>query len=135
MEEELNLGLEGAREGSVGHAEMEEDKSDSGLEGGARVVPDMDAVMKGGSRGKEALCLGRLFCQPKENGGLDIKNLSQYNKALLLGQTWDLSLKKDSMWIKWMSNYIFKNQSFWSMEEKIHQTWVQKKNPEVTCRS
>ncbi|KAL9671434.1 hypothetical protein QQ045_009002 [Rhodiola kirilowii] len=74
------------------------------------------------SEGKRSLVAWRVICQPKECGGLGIKNLWQNNKAYLLGQVWDTCLKKDSMWIKWMNIYFFKNQSFWEVEYKSHQT-------------
>ncbi|KAL9691290.1 hypothetical protein QQ045_011710 [Rhodiola kirilowii] len=77
--------------------------------------------------GKRNLVSWKVVCQPKENGGLGVKNLGQFNTFLLLSQIWNLSLKKDSMWIKWMSNYFFKNQSVWLKEEKNHQTWILKK--------
>ncbi|KAL9662764.1 hypothetical protein QQ045_027598 [Rhodiola kirilowii] len=78
-------------------------------------------LCSGESEGKRSLVALRVVCQPKECHGLGIKNLWQNNKACLLGQVWDTCLK-NLMWIKWMNSYFFKNQSFWEVEEKVHQT-------------
>ncbi|CAM8902499.1 unnamed protein product [Rhodiola kirilowii] len=49
--------------------------------------------------GKRNLVAWKKVCKPKEEGGLGIMNLCHFNKALLLGQIWDLVRKKDLLWI------------------------------------
>lgn len=43
-----------------------------------------------------------LICTPKECGGLGLRNLHNWNKALLSKLIWNIQNKKDSLWIKWM---------------------------------
>ncbi|CAM8999011.1 unnamed protein product [Rhodiola kirilowii] len=74
----------------------------------------------GVASGRRNLVAWKEVCKPKHVGGLGILNLSIYNKVLLMGQIWDVAQKKDSMWIKWMNNYFFKNHSIWMMEKKHH---------------
>ncbi|KAL9667139.1 hypothetical protein QQ045_001488 [Rhodiola kirilowii] len=76
---------------------------------------------------KKSLIAWITVCLSKDHGGLGVKNLLIFNKALLLGQVWDLCLKKDAFWIKWMNNYYFRNQSLWEVVERNHHTWGLKK--------
>ncbi|KAL9691479.1 hypothetical protein QQ045_011903 [Rhodiola kirilowii] len=66
-------------------------------------------------------------CKPKEEGGLRLLNLCLFNKALLLGQIWDLVRKKDLLWIRWMNSYFLKDQTIWKCVVKSHHSWVRKK--------
>lgn len=42
--------------------------------------------------------------KPKEDGGLGLKNLGAWNMALIAKTLWKIHLKKDSLWIKWISH-------------------------------
>ncbi|KAL9667021.1 hypothetical protein QQ045_001366 [Rhodiola kirilowii] len=81
----------------------------------------------GRSEGRRSLVSWKDVCRPKELGGLGVKDLNLHNKAMGMGQIWDLLLDKQSLWVKWMNNYYFNNMLFWSMEEKGHHTWVLKR--------
>ncbi|KAL9677764.1 hypothetical protein QQ045_015600 [Rhodiola kirilowii] len=63
----------------------------------------------------------------KSNVGLDLKNLMTFNKSLALSQLWDLSLKKDSLWIKLIHNYFFKT-TILGNGRKSHRSRVLKKS-------
>ncbi|KAL9670582.1 hypothetical protein QQ045_008135 [Rhodiola kirilowii] len=80
----------------------------------------------GAASRRRNLVTWKVVCKPKHVGGLGILNLSIFNKALLLGQFWDVAQKKDSMWIKWMNIYFFKDHSIWQMMGKKHHSWVMK---------
>ncbi|KAL9689986.1 hypothetical protein QQ045_010379 [Rhodiola kirilowii] len=84
-------------------------------------------LWSGSCVGSRSLVAWENVCKPKSNGGLDLKNPVNFNKALALSQICDLCLKKDSLWIKWMNNYFFKNRSYWELEEKNNHSWVLKK--------
>ncbi|KAL9666474.1 hypothetical protein QQ045_000807 [Rhodiola kirilowii] len=93
----------------------------------ALIMICMNYLWSGSCVGSRSLVAWDTVCKLKSNGGLDLKNLVNFNKSLALSQIWDLCLKKDSLWIKWMNNYFFKNRSFWELEEKNHHSWVLKK--------
>ncbi|CAM8886477.1 unnamed protein product [Rhodiola kirilowii] len=80
-------------------------------------------LWSGAAAGKRNLVAWKEVCKPKHVGGLGIMNLSVFNRALLLGHIWDVAQKKDSLWIKWMNNYFFKDQSIWQMVVKKHHSW------------
>ncbi|KAL9677102.1 hypothetical protein QQ045_005329 [Rhodiola kirilowii] len=54
-------------------------------------------LWSGSSSGKKNLVAWKDVCCPKENGGLGIKSLCEFNKAISMRQIWDLVLKKDSL--------------------------------------
>ncbi|KAL9687736.1 hypothetical protein QQ045_032143 [Rhodiola kirilowii] len=83
-------------------------------------------LWSGTSVGKRNLVAWKRVTRSKDEGGLGIKNIFIFNKALLLKQIWDLCLKKDSMWIRWMHTYFFNNHTLWEVAEKNHHSWVLK---------
>lgn len=57
--------------------------------------------------------------EAKMQGGLGIKDLSSFNKALvLISHIWDYCHTSDSLWIKWMNVYYFRDSCLWSLSEK-----------------
>ena len=42
------------------------------------------------------------ICTPKKEGGLGLKNLTAWNKALIAKHVWDVAVKKDDLWV-WKS--------------------------------
>ncbi|KAL9683189.1 hypothetical protein QQ045_015006 [Rhodiola kirilowii] len=80
----------------------------------------------GSASGRKSLVAWSEVCKPKMVGGLGILNLRMFNKAMLLGQLWDVAQKKDSLWIKWMNNYFFKDFGIWQKISKKHHSWVLK---------
>ncbi|GJZ25315.1 RNA-directed DNA polymerase, eukaryota, reverse transcriptase zinc-binding domain protein [Tanacetum coccineum] len=52
------------------------------------------------SRGKAKIAWKK-NCKPKSHGGLGLKDLEIWNKALLVKHIWNLAAKKDTLWVKW----------------------------------
>ena len=50
---------------------------------------------------------------PKSEGGLGIRNIKAWNKALLSKILWDIQAKKESLWVKWVHHIYMNNSSFW----------------------
>ncbi|XP_074297547.1 uncharacterized protein LOC141628284 [Silene latifolia] len=48
-------------------------------------------------------------CLPKEEGGLGIKDVKKWNKALLGKYVWWLANKKDHLWVRWVSHVYMKD--------------------------
>ncbi|KAL1569135.1 hypothetical protein AAHA92_00647 [Salvia divinorum] len=42
------------------------------------------------------------LCLAKDKEGLDFRNLRAWNKAILARNLWNIHVKKDSLWIKWI---------------------------------
>ncbi|GAB2303754.1 hypothetical protein Dimus_038957 [Dionaea muscipula] len=66
---------------------------------------------------RRALVAWDKICQPKLHGGLGIKQLSSWNKALLCKLLWDIDRKKNRLWIRWISKYYLKGRSVWITPE------------------
>lgn len=56
------------------------------------------------------------MCRPKEVGGLGLRNLRYWNKALLCRLLWNIHIKKDSLWIKWVHHFY--SNDFWNYSPK-----------------
>lgn len=61
---------------------------------------------------KHAAISWKLICLPRESGGLGLRNLKLWNKALLCKLLWKIQSKKDSLWIKWIHHFYFND--IWS---------------------
>ncbi|KAL9662864.1 hypothetical protein QQ045_027699 [Rhodiola kirilowii] len=83
-------------------------------------------LWSGMSAGKRNLVAWKTVTKTKEEGGLGIKNIFIFNRALMLKQVWDLCLNKEALWIRWMHSYFFKDKSIWEMIEMNHHSWVLK---------
>nr|GEZ26176.1 hypothetical protein [Tanacetum cinerariifolium] len=85
------------------------------------VVKEINRLLKGFLWVQGELTSGKAkiswssVCKPKSAGGLGIKDLSLWNKAMLVKHLWNLACKKDTLWVKWihavklkgvLSNYI-----------------------------
>lgn len=53
------------------------------------------------------------LCLPKTEGGLGLRSLKSCNKTLLTRVLWDIFLKKDSLWIKWVHIIYIGQRTFW----------------------
>ncbi|KAK6139395.1 hypothetical protein DH2020_026865 [Rehmannia glutinosa] len=51
-------------------------------------------------------------------GGLGIRNVHSWNKALLAKILWNIHSKADSLWVRWVHSFYLKNQSIWDWDPK-----------------
>uniref|UniRef100_A0A5B6YUZ1 Reverse transcriptase domain-containing protein n=1 Tax=Davidia involucrata TaxID=16924 RepID=A0A5B6YUZ1_DAVIN len=56
------------------------------------------------------------ICKPKKEGGLGLKDLAEWNRAVMTKQIWDLCSKKDTLWIKWCHQVYVKGRCFWGLK-------------------
>ena len=61
----------------------------------------------------------KVICRPKSNGGLGLKDLLVWNKALLVKHVWNIASKKDTLWIKWVCTVKLKGLSFWRAQKEV----------------
>lgn len=55
------------------------------------------------------------ICKPKTEGGLDLRDLAAWNKALLAKTLWNIHAKEDSLWIRWVHSEFIKDRDLWSI--------------------
>nr|GEY67091.1 hypothetical protein [Tanacetum cinerariifolium] len=51
-------------------------------------------------------------CLPKDEGGLGVRRLDTFNKALMVSHIWKLLSLKESLWVKWVHIYKLKGRNF-----------------------
>lgn len=62
-------------------------------------------------------------CKPRDEGGLGLKNLSDWNKAHFARLVWMISRGTESLWIAWIHTIMFKGKSFWSVNPDANSLW------------
>ncbi|GJV30268.1 hypothetical protein Tco_1386716 [Tanacetum coccineum] len=99
----------------------------------SRVLLDIEQIMRGFlwcqgglSRGK-AKVAWEVVCLPKKEGGLGIRRLDHFNKALMVSHIWKLLSLKESLWVKWIHVYKLKNRSFWEIPYRGKMSWSWRK--------
>nr|KAJ0225294.1 hypothetical protein LSAT_V11C100000100 [Lactuca sativa] len=55
------------------------------------------------------------ICKPVEHGGLGLRNLRAWNKAILSKRIWMIISNYDSLWVKWINSYVLKGRCFWDV--------------------
>lgn len=60
----------------------------------------------------------RQVCLPKEEGGLGLRDLRAWNKALLAKTLWNIHLKKETLWVKWVNEFFLRGSSIWEWVTK-----------------
>lgn len=72
-----------------------------------------------GNVGKErylTLIAWHNVCQHKENGGLGIRDLGLFNKALMLKIVWQVAANEDKLWVQIMRAKYFPRGGFWGVK-------------------
>ncbi|CAH1434531.1 unnamed protein product [Lactuca virosa] len=62
-------------------------------------------------------------CKPVDNGGLGLRNLRAWNKAILSRRIWMIVSNSESLWVKWININILKGRSFWDVEKNNDMSW------------
>ncbi|GKC96297.1 reverse transcriptase domain-containing protein [Tanacetum coccineum] len=65
-------------------------------------------------RGK-AKVLWEVVCLPKKEGGLGLRRLELFNKALMVSHIWNLLVRKESLWVKWIHEYKLRGRHFFEI--------------------
>ncbi|XP_074291816.1 uncharacterized protein LOC141618621 [Silene latifolia] len=70
-----------------------------------------------------ALVSWKQVCKPRRKGGMGLKNLHQWNVALIGKYVWWVEIKTDHLWVKWVHS-IYIKQSTWSdYEPTLNTSW------------
>ncbi|GJX44527.1 RNA-directed DNA polymerase, eukaryota, reverse transcriptase zinc-binding domain protein, partial [Tanacetum coccineum] len=63
------------------------------------------------------------ICKPKDQGGLGLKNLHIWNKALLAKHVWNIATKKDSLWVKCVHSVKLRGKNIWEISADVNDSW------------
>ncbi|KAG7568298.1 Reverse transcriptase domain [Arabidopsis thaliana x Arabidopsis arenosa] len=55
-------------------------------------------------------------CRPKEEGGLGIRRLEDFQVVFQLKLIWNLFANAGSLWVAWLQGNVFRRKSFWILE-------------------
>ncbi|GKF80890.1 hypothetical protein Tco_0239492 [Tanacetum coccineum] len=84
----------------------------------SRVLLDIEQLMRGflwcqvDMRRGKAKVAWEVVCLPKKEGGLGLRRIDIFNKALMISHIWSLLSLKESLWVKWIHAYKLKGQNF-----------------------
>nr|GEY42926.1 hypothetical protein [Tanacetum cinerariifolium] len=87
----------------------------------SRVLLDIEKIMRGFLWSQDNMSRGKVkvawdvVCLSKQEGGLGIRRLDHFNKALMVSHVWKLLSLKESLWVKWIHVYKLKNRSCWDI--------------------
>ncbi|KAL8111937.1 hypothetical protein AgCh_019586 [Apium graveolens] len=66
-------------------------------------------------------------CLPKEEGGLGVKNMIDWNRAQILGHLLKIITKHNSLWSNWVHATLLRNKHLWIMHIPTDSSWIWKK--------
>ncbi|KAJ9535204.1 hypothetical protein OSB04_un001715 [Centaurea solstitialis] len=64
-----------------------------------------------------------VVCRPTSCGGLGIKRLAVWNRALLSKHLWDICSNRNSLWVSWISRFYVRQESFWAIRPNPRWSW------------
>ena len=65
---------------------------------------------------------------PKDEGGLGLKSIAEANKVASLKLFWKLTSSPSSLWVQWVTRYLIKKGSIWTVKENSTlDSWIWKK--------
>ncbi|GJR73274.1 RNA-directed DNA polymerase, eukaryota, reverse transcriptase zinc-binding domain protein [Tanacetum coccineum] len=86
-----------------------------------QVIYEINKILKGFlwcqgelTRGK-AKVSWKNVCKPKDQGGLGIKDLGVWNEVLMTKHLWNVAVKNDTLWVKWIYKERLKGKSVWEV--------------------
>ena len=66
-------------------------------------------------RTMSALVAWKSVCLPKAEGGLGLYDIKARNNCFLVKQLWNIHLKADSIWIRWVHHFYLQNMNIWTV--------------------
>nr|GEX10750.1 hypothetical protein [Tanacetum cinerariifolium] len=68
-----------------------------------------------------------VVCLPKKEGGLGVRRLELFNKALMVSHIWNLLSRKESLWVRWVHTYKLRGRNFFELPFRGSMTWSWRK--------
>ncbi|XP_074313496.1 uncharacterized protein LOC141648671 [Silene latifolia] len=63
------------------------------------------------------------FCLPRQEGGMDIKEILSWNKSQLMVWVKKLITDAPNIWVKWVKAYLLKGEDFWEFRLTAAHSW------------
>ena len=63
------------------------------------------------------------LCLPKEEGGLRLRRIKDWNDATIMKHIWNLFYRKDSIWVAWVREVLFRQGSIWNARTPSRCSW------------
>ncbi|GJR78441.1 putative RNA-directed DNA polymerase, eukaryota, reverse transcriptase zinc-binding domain protein [Tanacetum coccineum] len=95
----------------------------------SRVLLDFEQLMRnflwaqGESQKGKSKVAWEVVCLPMKEGGLGVRRLELFNKALMVTHIWNLLSRKESLWVKWVHAYKLRGRNFFEVPFRGNMTW------------
>ncbi|GJZ43372.1 hypothetical protein Tco_0590627 [Tanacetum coccineum] len=89
----------------------------------SRVLLDIEQIMRSFLWKGRSKVAWEVVCLPKDKGGLGVRRLDFFNKALMVSHIWKLISNKESLWVKWIHEYKLKGRNFWDIPLRGKMSW------------
>ncbi|GJZ73076.1 RNA-directed DNA polymerase, eukaryota, reverse transcriptase zinc-binding domain protein [Tanacetum coccineum] len=94
-----------------------------------RVIKDINKLLKNflwqqndGTKGR-AKVAWKNICKFKQKGGLGLKDLRVWNKAIIAKHLWHIVIDKESLWFKWINTEKLRGRSVWEVKVDNNNSW------------
>lgn len=65
-------------------------------------------------------------CIPIKQRGLNVINLQVWNKITMMKCLWNINMKVDNLWVKWIHIYYLKGRDVMEVEAGVGWSWIMK---------
>ncbi|KAJ9536539.1 hypothetical protein OSB04_un000291 [Centaurea solstitialis] len=65
-----------------------------------------------------------LVCRPRECGGLGIKRLGVWNRAIVAKNLWAVMTKQNTLWVRWIYAHVLRDANFWFARKNGRWSWM-----------
>ena len=69
----------------------------------------------------------KALCLPKEEGGIGLRRVKDWNDAAIMKHIWNLFYRKDSIWVAWVREVLLRQGSIWSARIPSRSSWSWRK--------
>ena len=66
-------------------------------------------------------------CQPKDEGGLGLRRVKDWNDATIMKHIWNLFYRKDFIWVAWVREFLLRQGSIWNARTPSRCSWSWRK--------
>ncbi|XP_058727182.1 uncharacterized protein LOC131598616 [Vicia villosa] len=81
-------------------------------------------VWTGKDKGHKSPVAWHQVCRPIKQGGMNIINMGIWNQVALLKCLWNIAMKLDNLWVKWVHLYYLKRNNIWTASTPTTCTWI-----------
>ncbi|KAJ9536468.1 hypothetical protein OSB04_un000349 [Centaurea solstitialis] len=97
------------------------------------VIHELEALMRNflwaqgnSSRGKCKIAWD-VVCRPIANGGLGLRKLATWNRAMVAKHLWDVLTSRSTLWVDWIRLHYSQDASLWMVVPKPTWSWMFRK--------